>query len=189
MRKSMYGVLMSVVIFMVMLVGAGVKAEAADVSVGVNVNIGPPPITIAAPPAVVLMPSIGVYFVPGLEFDVFFYNGYWWSPRGGVWYRAKGYNGPWGVVNKRYVPGPVVRVPGDYRTKFANERHVPYKEWKEKGGHGGKGGRMEKHMEKGPMDKGGHMEKGGGMEKMFEKGGGKGMKGPGKEFKGGHGKD
>lgn len=176
MRKQMRKAL-SLIFLAVMFAGAGVEGSAADVSVGIGINIGPPPIVVAAPPAVVLMPSIGVYFVPGLEFDVFFYNGYWWSPRGGVWYRAKGYNGPWGVVNKRYVPGPVVRVPGDYRAKFGKERHIPYGEWKGKGGRGGKGGRMERQMEKGPIER--HFEKGGGMER----------KGHGKEFKGGHGKD
>jgi hypothetical protein len=102
----------------------------AGVDVGVNINIGPPPITVAAPPAVVLVPGSQVYFVPGVEFDVFFHNGYWWSPRGNRWYRARYYNGPWGVVDRRYVPPPVRGVPHDYRHVYVKERHIPYGQWK-----------------------------------------------------------
>lgn len=102
----------------------------AGVNVGVNINIGPPPIVVPAPPEVVLMPDYGVYFVPGLEFDVFFYNGYWWSPRGDRWYRAKVYNGPWRVIERRFVPRPVFGVPHDYRGRFVRERHIPYGEWR-----------------------------------------------------------
>ena len=104
----------------------------AGVNVGVNLNIGPPPIVVPAPPEVVPIPNIGVYFVPGLSFDVFFYNGYWWSPRGDRWYRARAYDGPWRTVDRRYVPRPVYRVPRDYRTVYGHERHIPYGEWRER---------------------------------------------------------
>ncbi|WP_460594173.1 hypothetical protein [Geomonas sp. Red276] len=104
-----------------------------------NVNLGPPPIVVAQPPEVVMMPSTGVYFVPGVEFDIFFYNGYWWSPRGDRWYRARAYNGPWRVVSRRGVPGPVYGVPRDYRRVYMHERHIPYGQWRKehRGGHPG----------------------------------------------------
>ena len=107
----------------------------AAAGVNVNVNIGPPPIVVAAPPEVVLMPNYGVYFVPEVDFDVFFYNGYWWSPRGDRWYRSQAYNGPWRIVERRYVPPRVVRVPRDYRRTYVHERRVPYGEWRSR--HGG----------------------------------------------------
>jgi len=109
----------------------GTKEALAEVHV--NINIGPPPIVVAEPPEVVFIPGSQVYFVPNPEIDVFFYNGYWWSPRGDRWYRAKAYNGPWGVVNKRYVPAPVYRVPKDYRVVYEKERHIPYGQWKKQG--------------------------------------------------------
>jgi hypothetical protein len=124
------------------LLNCGVPGEAAaGVNVGVSVNIGPPPIVVAEPPAVVLVPGSQVYFVPGVEFDVFFYNGWWWSPRGDQWYRARAYNGPWGIIGRRYVPRPLFRVPHDYRRVYARERHIPYREWR--GGHPGR----EEHRE------------------------------------------
>ena len=105
----------------------------ARVNVDMNVNIGPPPIVVPAPPEVVLMPNFGVYFVPGLEFDVFFRDGFWWSPRGDRWYRSRDYNGPWRVMERRFVPRSVIRVPRDYRGRYGHERHIPYGEWRERG--------------------------------------------------------
>jgi len=119
-----------------LICGAASKAM-AGVNVGINVNLGPPPIVAAEPPEVVLMPNSRLYFVPGLDFDVFFYNGFWWSPRGNHWYRSQVYNGPWRIVERRFVPGPVIHVPRDYRRVYIHERHIPYREWRERPGRGG----------------------------------------------------
>lgn len=125
-RMSAIAVLLTLAVF------DGSKAQ-ADVSIGIN--IGPPPIVVPQPPEVVLVPQTDVYFVPGVEFDVFFYGGYWWSPRGDRWYRARSYDGPWGVVAPRFVPRPVYRVPHDYRMIYEHEHHIPYKEWKHRRKH------------------------------------------------------
>ena len=102
----------------------------AEVSVGININLGPPPIVVAAPPAVVMIPQTQVYFVPDPQIDVFFYGGYWWAPRGEQWYRAREYKGPWGVIEQRKVPRAVIYVPRDYRGRYEREQHVPYGQWK-----------------------------------------------------------
>lgn len=124
----------------VLTVGA-VRNAAAEVSV--SINIGPPPIVAPAPPEVVLMPRMGVYFVPGLSFDVFFYNGYWWSPRGDRWYRSRAYGGPWRIIDRRYVPRPVFGVPHDYRRTYERERRIPYGQWKKEHERRGRGERRE----------------------------------------------
>ncbi len=118
--------------------GAPKEVGAGGVDVGVNLNIGPPPVVVAEPPAMVMVPNTSVYFVPEANFDVFFCNGYWWSPRGGRWYRSRAYNGPWRHMDRRFVPRPVFGVPHDYRRIYARERHIPYGEWR--GRHGGGGG-------------------------------------------------
>ena len=102
----------------------------AEVSVGINVNLGPPPIVVSAPPAVVMIPGSQVHFVPDPNIDVFFYGGYWWSPRGEQWYRARAYNGPWGVIELQRVPRSVVYMPRDYRTRYGKAHQVPYGQWK-----------------------------------------------------------
>ena len=136
MNKGLYKVSGPAIILGTLLACTMPMEAAARVDVGVSVNIGPPPIVVAEPPEVVLVPRTQVYFVPSLEFDVFFYNGYWWSPRGERWYRARAYNGPWRIVERRFVPGPVFRVPRDYRSIYMRERHIPYREWRERHGRG-----------------------------------------------------
>src|SRR5512143_335536 len=128
-------------IFRYLLAGAAISAvmgfsEPARAEVSVSVYLEPPPIVVAEPPEVVLIPGSQVYFVPDPQIDVFFYGGYWWSPRGDRWYRARAYNGPWGVVERRYVPRPVFGVPHDYRRVYARERHIPYGEWRGRHGRG-----------------------------------------------------
>jgi hypothetical protein len=118
-----------------LLAGAALAAavgfsKPALAEVNVNINLGPPPIMVSAPPAVVMIPGSQVHFVPDPNIDVFFYSGYWWSPRGDRWYRARAYNGPWGVMERRRVPNAVLYVPRDYRARYERERPVPYGQWK-----------------------------------------------------------
>jgi hypothetical protein len=120
-------------IFRCLLVGAAIAAtgftEPARAEVNVNINLGPP-VVIAEPPHLVLVPQSQVYFSPDPQVDIFFYGGYWWSPRGDRWYRATEHNGPWGVIERSHVPQEVIVVPRDYRTRFEREKRVPYGQWK-----------------------------------------------------------
>ena len=134
MRKSIYGVL-GLAVLLGALFALRATKEAAAVDVRVNINLGPPPIVVAEPPEVVMIPGSRVYFVPDPKIDVFFYSGYWWSPRGDRWYRARAYNGPWGIVKQRYVPAPVYQVPRNYRVVYEREQHIPYGQWKKQGKH------------------------------------------------------
>ena len=128
MRKMICDTLGPPVILGLLLTLGGTQGARADVRV--NINLGPPPIVVAEPPGVVLIPGSQVFFVPEPEIDIFFYNGYWWSPRGPRWYRARAYNGPWVIIERRYVPGPVYRVPRNYRSVYERERPIPYGQWK-----------------------------------------------------------
>ncbi|MHB8781941.1 MAG: hypothetical protein ACYDAX_00755 [Desulfobacteria bacterium] len=122
-------------VFRCLLAGAAIAAaigfsEPARAEVNVNINLGPPPVVVAEPPEVVLIPRSRVYFAPDPHVDIFFYGGYWWSPRGERWFRSRAYNGPWGVVERRRVPREVIVVPRDYRARFERERRIPYGQWK-----------------------------------------------------------
>lgn len=101
--------------------------------VNVNINVGPPPVVVHEPPELVVVPRTMVYFVPGVEIDLFFYRGFWWTRHGGRWYRSRAYNGPWIIVGPRHVPVEIVRLPRDYRTVYVRERRIPYghlkKDW------------------------------------------------------------
>ncbi|HEX7519571.1 MAG TPA: hypothetical protein VF325_04755 [Candidatus Deferrimicrobium sp.] len=121
-------------IFRCLLAGAALAAamgfsEPARAEVSVNINLGPP-VVVAEPPHMVLVPRSQVYFSPDPQVDIFFYGGYWWSPRGDRWYRARAHNGPWAMIDRRRVPRQVIVVPRDYRSRFEREKRVPYGQWK-----------------------------------------------------------
>ncbi len=115
-------------IFVVILLSCPPKRGLAEVNF--NINVGSPPVVVAEPAVVALIPGSGVYFVADGGPDLFFYAGFWWSPRGDRWYRSRVYNGPWIVVEHRHVPVQVVRVPRDYRARYKKVKPVPYGQWK-----------------------------------------------------------
>lgn len=119
----------------------GIPASAgAGVGVNLNINLGPPPVIVSPPADLVLIPGTGIYFIPGISADLFFYDGYWWSPRGPRWYRAQSPSGPWIIVESRAVPQPLFRVPPNYRVVYGRAEHIPYGQWKkEHGDHWGEG--------------------------------------------------
>jgi hypothetical protein len=65
----------------------------------VNVHIGfalPPPIAVPAPPPMVVLPYTNyVYAAPDIEVDLFFWDGWWWRPWEGRWYRSHYYDRGW----------------------------------------------------------------------------------------------
>src|SRR5262245_64199512 len=73
------------------------SSASAQVSVSVEVGVPPPPeIVFSAPPEVVVLPeTTGVYVVPSAEQDVYFWNGFWWRPHGGHWFRSRYYDRGW----------------------------------------------------------------------------------------------
>jgi len=120
-----------ILIFTFLVIGS---ARVAQAEVSFSINIG-------SSPRMIMIPDTDVYFVEGVDYDVFFYGGYWWYPRGGYWYRAREYNGPWGRVRRNYVPAHLFRVPRNYREVYRNERPINYGQWrKQYRDHGDRGG-------------------------------------------------
>jgi hypothetical protein len=91
MKKLLFGIiLLALVSAFPIMTMAGV-----DVSVGISIPL-PPLITFQAPPNVVVLPDTnGVYVVPTINIDLFFWNGFWWRPWEGRWYRSPYYDRGW----------------------------------------------------------------------------------------------
>ena len=65
-----------------------------------GMGISLPPIGFYGPPDVVVMPDTDdVYFVPDIDVDMFFWNGWWWRPWEGRWYRSQYYDRGWAYYN------------------------------------------------------------------------------------------
>jgi hypothetical protein len=103
-------------ILLAILLLAPVRAKA-----GVEVNISlPMPIVFAAPPVVVVIPGTYVYAVPDIDEDIFFYNGWWWRPWEGRWYRSRHYDSGWAWY--RSVPSFHSRIPPRWRNDYREHR-------------------------------------------------------------------
>ena len=103
----------------------GAPAPAVS-EVNVNINIGPPAVVVAEPPEMIVVPRTMVYFAPGVSVDLLFHAGYWWTPNQGRWFRARGYDGPWVLVDHRHVPVEIVRLPRDYRRVHVHRKRIPH---------------------------------------------------------------
>lgn len=102
-------------------------AGMSEAGVNVNVNIGlPPPVVIAAPPALVVVPGSYVYFAPDIEIDLIFFQGFWYRPYSGHWYRSDDYNKGWVVVN--VVPQPILSLPPRWKQVPPGHARMPYRE-------------------------------------------------------------
>ncbi len=91
----------------------------AGVSIGVGIGL-PPPIVVETPPAVVALPyAAGVYVAPDVGVDLFFWNGWWWRPWGGYWYRSRYYDRGWAYY-RGGVPRFYSRVSPGWRGYYDN---------------------------------------------------------------------
>ena len=80
----------------------------------------PPPIVFAAPPQVIVLPETEVYVVPDILEDIFFYDGWWWRPWGGRWYRSRQYSSGW--VYYQRVPSFYIGIPPSWRDDYRDHR-------------------------------------------------------------------
>lgn len=102
------------VCFALVIAASLVAPLAASAQVSVNVNVGPPPIIFASPPRVVVVPQTPVYYAPDTSYNIFFYEGRYYSFHEGAWFLASTHGGPWAFVPMAYVPRPVLAVPVRY---------------------------------------------------------------------------
>ena len=112
---------------------------AAQVSIGIglpSVSIG---INVPLYPNLVPVPGYPVYYDPGQNANLFFYDGLYWVYAQDNWYASSWYNGPWDLVAPETVPDFVLRVPVRFyrrppRYFFGWSREAPPR-WGEHWGH------------------------------------------------------
>ncbi len=93
--------------------------------------VAPPNVVIGEPDFLYLVPYSGIYFVPGISAEIFFYSGRWYHRSGAVWYWSSGYSGPWASIQIRVLPAPLRKIKRDYRFTYARPFYkVPYGHWK-----------------------------------------------------------
>ena len=116
MKKIFFGTLF---LALVIAVPIPTMAMGGRVDVGVSIPL-PPLIEFSAPPEVVVIPETYVYAVPDLDVDFFFYNGWWWRPWEGRWYRSRDYSSGWSYYKD--VPSFYREIPPGWRNDYRDHR-------------------------------------------------------------------
>lgn len=105
---------MRYVIMMLSMLVLSVTSAMAQVSIGIGlpgVSIG---INLPVYPEFTQVPGYPVYYAPRVNSNFFFYDGMYWVYHSDNWYASSWYNGPWGLVDRYYVPLYVLRIPVRY---------------------------------------------------------------------------
>jgi hypothetical protein len=111
---------------MVALLTPGKAAHAGvDVHIGVGVPVLPA-VVIPAPPAVVMIPNMPVYYAPDVGMDLFFYSGSWYRRHDDHWFRASYYNGPWAYTQPSHVPAVFMHMPAHYNRIPPGHARIPH---------------------------------------------------------------
>ena len=105
--------------------GSAVAINIGDIEIELGIG-APPQVEFARPPELVPIPGRYVYFVPDINFDLFFYQRHWFRPYKKHWFRSDNYAGPWEHV--REAPAPLIDIPQDYRTIPPGYYRIPYGE-------------------------------------------------------------
>ena len=113
MKKLLFGT-----IFLALVIVVPIQTM-AQVNISISFPL-PPPIVFAAPPGVIVIPETYVYVVPEVQEEIFFYNGWWWRPWEGRWYRSRHYSSGW--VYYQSVPSFYVGIPSGWRNDYRDHR-------------------------------------------------------------------
>ncbi len=108
------------------VIGILFLAGTALAGVNVNINIGTPPpaVTLAAPPALAVVPGTYVYVAADANTNMVFYQDNWYRPNGNSWFVSVNYNGPWKAVST--LPPALVSLPQNYHVVQPGSERMPY---------------------------------------------------------------
>jgi hypothetical protein len=117
-------------ILLLVLMGVPLESTAA-VNITVGISIPPPPVfRFHAPPPMFVIPGTYIYAVPDIDAEILFYQGYWYRPHGGHWFRSRSYNGPWAYLDSHRVPRDLFELPHEYYRIPPGHQKIPYGHFK-----------------------------------------------------------
>ncbi len=110
------------------------QAPAATASLIVHKTVAN--IVLGSNPDLIVIPGTYIYYTSSDNNDIFFYEGFWWRPLQGGWYRSDNYSGNWVVVDNRRVPYAITHMPPRWRDSRNdavkvkwNDTKAHWKEW------------------------------------------------------------
>jgi hypothetical protein len=110
-----------------MLMGS-FTAIPSHAQVSVNIHIGePPPVVVAAPPTMVLMPEPEMYVAVGVPYDIYFVSGHYYYLYEGHWFWGPRYGGPWTYVAVEKLPPGLRRYKVKQLHEFRDREYNGYR--------------------------------------------------------------
>jgi len=94
-----------------------------------------PPVVFRTEPHVIVVNDVQVVEDSRCDDDVFRSDNMWWRLRGGYWYRAGSWRGPWIGVDVRRVPERVLVVPASHWKHYPRHDNRPVLVIHERGGY------------------------------------------------------
>jgi len=129
MKKLLFGTILLALVLVLPIPTMAMASNGGNVRNDRNVrnvrNPLPPRIAFSAPPVVVVIPGTYVYGVPDVDVDIFFYQGWWWRPWEGRWYRSQNYNSGWSHYGS--VPSFYNEIPSRWRNDYRKHRWGVYR--------------------------------------------------------------
>lgn len=114
--KRWYGLLSGLAIAVAL--GIWSAPATAGTSLDINLHVGDPypggQLVFRDEPDIIVVPDTRVYYVRNSRYDLFRYGRYWYLCDDGVWFRARGYRGPFRHISFTTVPRAVVAVPAEH---------------------------------------------------------------------------
>jgi hypothetical protein len=109
------------VLAVALMLACGTPAAAEEFHYGYPLGTAPGPglvVRARHEPHVVLVPYTRIIRVDDRQFDalgdMFRFAGYWYACKGGYWYRATGYRGPYFALDVRQIPQEIMIVPAKF---------------------------------------------------------------------------
>ena len=119
MRKLVFG---TILVAIVMVVPTLTMAQISQIFGRVG---GSPPPIVFEPHVVVIPDTDDVYVVPDIDEELFFWNGWWWRPWKGRWYRSRYFDRDWSYY--KHVPNFYYDIDPDWRKYYRDRNWNKYR--------------------------------------------------------------
>lgn len=94
------------------------------------------PVKLTEPPEFLFPPQLGFGVAVGIPYDLFYHSKTYYTVRGGTWYSAPSYKGPWTIAGLTRVPPELRKQSLAKIRKIRNEEFAKY--WNNKARYQGK---------------------------------------------------
>ncbi|MEN3013235.1 MAG: hypothetical protein ABDH23_01280 [Endomicrobiia bacterium] len=87
----------------------------------IKIKIKTPPKVVITPKLVIIPESNVMYVANFDDFEVFYFDGVWFCYYDGYWWKTKDLSKPWVMVEIKYVPSAIIKLPYGWREKIKHK--------------------------------------------------------------------